>query len=134
MFEIAVVAHATVASGVAHAPRLSPAGGQRKFAARPRRRGLVPRLRRRGSGPRTGDAAEQRSDEVDVDFGERYYLDMAVTFVRGRLPDLPAMEPLATVEAGLAQGLRLHKFKRTMDLARVRRVLGILRAIAPMEG
>jgi ubiquinone/menaquinone biosynthesis C-methylase UbiE len=39
----------------------------------------------------------------------------------------------AVFEAGLKAGLRLHKFKRTQGLARVERVLGVLRSLQPDE-
>lgn len=39
----------------------------------------------------------------------------------------------ALVQLGRAQGLRLHRFKRTMGLPRVQAVLGILRGIGPSE-
>ena len=57
---------------------------------------------------------------------ERYFTELATAFVRGRLG-----RPEATVEAGLEAGLRLHKFKQNTNLPRVRRVLGILRGLAP---
>jgi len=78
------------------------------------------------------------------------YREFATAFVRGRQQqgdalDLPAElceKPLADLtppdiekilSLGLAFGLRLHKFKRTMGLVRVQKVLGILRGIAPTE-
>ena len=77
-----------------------------------------------------------------------HFLKLAAAFVRGRhiqgddvaLPDALRERPLdelseeelaATVRAGSEAGLRVHKFKRTTDLPRVRRVLGTLRALAP---
>ncbi len=39
----------------------------------------------------------------------------------------------ALIGLGLERGLRLHRFKRTMGLPRVARVLGILRGLAPAE-
>lgn len=79
---------------------------------------------------------------------ERYFLSLAAAFVRGRhqqseitnltaLQVQTALEQLSTEEltaifqAGQAAGLKLHKFKRTMSLARVHRVLGILRGLSP---
>jgi len=78
----------------------------------------------------------------------QYYEKLAAAFVRGKLHDhdvqtmyptlftaaleeLTADEQGALVELGLQQGLRLHRFKRTMDLPRVRKVLGILRGLQP---
>lgn len=37
----------------------------------------------------------------------------------------------ATLDDGLAAGLRLHKFKRNLELPRVQRILGILRGLNP---
>jgi len=57
---------------------------------------------------------------------ERYFSELAAAFVRGRLGD-----PSASIDDGLAAGLRLHKFKQSQYLARVRRVLSLLRSLAP---
>lgn len=57
---------------------------------------------------------------------ERYFSELATAFVRGRLDD-----PTASIDDGLAAGLHLHKFKQNQDLARVRRVLSLLRGLAP---
>jgi SAM-dependent methyltransferase len=57
---------------------------------------------------------------------ERYFTDLATAFVRGRLES-----PTATIEDGLDAGLRLYKFKQNTELPRVKRVLGILRGLAP---
>jgi ubiquinone/menaquinone biosynthesis C-methylase UbiE len=57
---------------------------------------------------------------------EQYFTDLATAFVRGRLGS-----STATIEDGLNAGLRLHKFKRNTELPRVKRVLGILHALAP---
>jgi 2-polyprenyl-3-methyl-5-hydroxy-6-metoxy-1,4-benzoquinol methylase len=57
---------------------------------------------------------------------ERYFSELATAFVRGRLDN-----PTASIDDGLAAGLRLHKFKQNQDLARVRRVLSLLRSLAP---
>jgi 2-polyprenyl-3-methyl-5-hydroxy-6-metoxy-1,4-benzoquinol methylase len=55
-----------------------------------------------------------------------YYTALATAFVRGRLAN-----PSATIEDGLAAGLRLHKFKNDILLPRVQRVLGILHGLSP---
>lgn len=60
-----------------------------------------------------------------------YFLDLAAAFVRGRLPDAPDLPSLELIEYGREQGLRVHKFKRTNELPRVRKVLGILRSLSP---
>jgi hypothetical protein len=57
---------------------------------------------------------------------EPYFTDLATAFVRGRLGD-----PAATIDDGRKAGLRLHKFKRNTELPRVKRVLGMLRGLAP---
>lgn len=75
-----------------------------------------------------------------------YYLRLAAAFVRGRLPhdkhlspyvslftkaiyDLSDDEMEMLVKIGKEDNLRLHRFKRTMELPRVHRVLGILKGI-----
>ncbi len=60
-----------------------------------------------------------------------HYSSFAAAYARGRL-GLPADTPDddALAEA-VSVALRLHRFKRTEPLARVRRVLGILRGWAP---
>jgi ubiquinone/menaquinone biosynthesis C-methylase UbiE len=57
---------------------------------------------------------------------ERYFTELATAFVRGRLGN-----PAASIEDGLKAGLRLHKFKQNTELPRVRRVIGLLRGLAP---
>ncbi len=62
----------------------------------------------------------------------RLYVPLAVAYVRGMLPEATALECDAEVLAmGRAQGLKLHRLKRTMELPRVRAVLGMLRGFAP---
>jgi SAM-dependent methyltransferase len=63
---------------------------------------------------------------------DRYFTRLAAAFVRGRLGRAAAeLAPEELIAAGLASGLRLHKFKRNAELPRVRKVLGVLRGIAP---
>ena len=62
-----------------------------------------------------------------------YYLDLGAAFVRGRLPDAPDLPPAELIEYGRAQGLRVHKFKRSAELPRVRKVLGVLRSLGPSD-
>jgi len=57
---------------------------------------------------------------------ERYFTELASAFVRGRLDRNDA-----TLEEGLAAGLRLHKFKAATELPRVHLVLGMLRGLMP---
>ena len=60
------------------------------------------------------------------------YNELAQAYARGMLPDgggaADAAELLARARDA---GLKLHRFKRTMDLPRVRAVLGILRGVGP---
>lgn len=63
----------------------------------------------------------------------RYFTALAAAFVRGRLPDAPNLPDEDLMAFGLRAGLRLHKFKRASALPRVRRVLGILRGLAPAD-
>lgn len=76
---------------------------------------------------------------------------LAAAYVRGKLAHMidpplsdPALSdpPLAALSdeqqaallaLGRAHGLRMHRFKRTMGLPRVAKVLGILRGLAPTE-
>jgi len=77
-----------------------------------------------------------------------YYERVAASYVRGKLRKSAHMEPywtlftrpldllardelLEIIGIGDLNGLRLHRFKRTMDLARVRKVLGIIKGIQP---
>jgi len=62
----------------------------------------------------------------------RYFTRLAAAYVRGKLGRADArLSPEALIDEGLAAGLRLHKFKRNAELPRVRKVLGILRGLAP---
>lgn len=72
---------------------------------------------------------------------DRYHLDFAAAFVRGKLrlaeiakcplEDLSREDLERLFELGRSSGLRLHKFKKSMDLPRVKRVIGALRALQP---
>ena len=63
---------------------------------------------------------------------DRYHTWLAAAFVRGRLGAIGGEGDAAAIARGIAGGLRLHKFKaQTTPLARVRRVLGLLRGLAP---
>lgn len=71
------------------------------------------------------------ADVPPADFAARFYLEPAAAHARHTLalgPDLPTA---SVIDAAMRAGLRLHSFKRTADLPRVRRVLGILRGLAP---
>jgi ubiquinone/menaquinone biosynthesis C-methylase UbiE len=57
---------------------------------------------------------------------ESHYLALAAAYVRGVVGDRTLADEVA-VERGERDGLRLHRFKRTSGLPRVRAVLGALR-------
>jgi len=61
----------------------------------------------------------------------RFYLEPAAAFVRATLREATHLGQPAAVKLGLERGLRLHRFKRTTPLPRVRRVLGALAGLAP---
>lgn len=61
---------------------------------------------------------------------DAYYTSLAAAYVRGMLPDADGDEA-ALIEIGRAAGLKLHRFKRTADLPRVRAVIGMLRGLTP---
>jgi ubiquinone/menaquinone biosynthesis C-methylase UbiE len=50
-----------------------------------------------------------------------------------RLDELDAPQQAALLALGRAQGLRMHRFKRTMGLARVAKVIGILQGVMPSD-
>lgn len=75
-----------------------------------------------------------------------YFEKLAAAYVRGKLAsdetatddlfahpleELTDADCCALIERGLAAGLRLHRFKRTMGLARVQRVIGMLYGLQP---
>src|SRR5215472_10062101 len=57
---------------------------------------------------------------------ESHYLALAAAYVRGVVGD-HTLDDAAAVARGETDGLRLHRFKRTSGLPRVRAVLGALR-------
>ncbi len=65
---------------------------------------------------------------------DRYYLSLAAAFVRGRILEAPRFSDAELLNWGYTQGLRLHKFKRTSELPRVRRVQGLLRGLLQPNG
>lgn len=69
--------------------------------------------------------------DLTSDLARRFYLEPAAAFVRHTLPVASDATPEELVRLGLRDGLRLHRFKRTADLPRVRKVLGILRGLGP---
>ena len=62
---------------------------------------------------------------------DRYFVALGAAFARGRLPELAGLEDTAAFDEGNARGLRMHKFKRSTELPRVRRVLSTLAGLAP---
>jgi ubiquinone/menaquinone biosynthesis C-methylase UbiE len=83
---------------------------------------------------------------VGADVLGLYFLRPLSAYVRGSLAaalpaelvatpldELTAAQQIALVEAAGRAGLRVHRFKRTMGLARVQRVIVALRAIAPAD-
>jgi ubiquinone/menaquinone biosynthesis C-methylase UbiE len=63
---------------------------------------------------------------------ERLYAQLAAAYVRGELPEAaPDLKVEELLALGRTIGLKLHRFKRTNDLPRVRAVLGVLRGITP---
>lgn len=73
------------------------------------------------------------SEAAGTDYGDdRYFTRLAAAYVRGKLDgDAQRLSHEELIASGLASGLRLHKFKRSTELSRVRKVLGILRGLAP---
>ena len=71
-------------------------------------------------------------DEAQAYGDDRYFTNLAVAFVRGKVGSLaPGLSSEEIIKVGLASGLRLHKFKRNTELSRVRKVLGILQGLGP---
>lgn len=83
--------------------------------------------------------------DTKTDPHRHYYLRLAAAYVRGKL-DTPCSSdeifnnPLAHLsikdceriyQHGLEAGLRLHRFKRTAELPRIQKVLGILKSLQP---
>jgi ubiquinone/menaquinone biosynthesis C-methylase UbiE len=65
------------------------------------------------------------------DFRGRHYAAFAAAFCRGRLELPAACSDAEAIRAGLEVRLRLHKFKRSSELPRVRRALGMLKGLRP---
>src|SRR2546426_348797 len=68
---------------------------------------------------------------TDAELERHYYLDLASAYVRGALGNVPDLAPGDLIRHGIAAGLKIHRFKRTHELPRVRRVLGLLRGLNP---
>ena len=54
---------------------------------------------------------------------DSHYLALAAAYARGALAR-PELDDAAAVAEAAAAGLRMHRFKRTGGLARVRKVIG----------
>jgi hypothetical protein len=61
---------------------------------------------------------------------DSHYLALAAAYARGSLVRLD-LEDTAALQAAQEAGLRLHRFKRTAGLPRVKRVIGALRGFTP---
>ena len=64
---------------------------------------------------------------------ESHYRWLAVAYARGVLGLGAEVGDDDALAAADARGLRLHRFKRSAELPRVRAVLGTLRGLAPAE-
>ncbi|HWN69935.1 MAG TPA: class I SAM-dependent methyltransferase [Haliangium sp.] len=71
--------------------------------------------------------------ETAADLADRYFVELAAAFVRGRRADAPDLPAAELVAWGRDAGVRVHKFKRNTELPRVHRVLGMLRGLAPQS-
>lgn len=67
-----------------------------------------------------------------MDLNERYYAEPLSAFVRTRLHD-HTLHNAHLLDAARAAGLRIGKFKRSLVLPRVKKVLGLLRAFNPLD-
>jgi ubiquinone/menaquinone biosynthesis C-methylase UbiE len=61
----------------------------------------------------------------------RYFVALGAAFARGRFPELAGADDHSAFAGARARGLRMHKFKRTSELPRVRRVLSMLACLEP---
>ena len=67
------------------------------------------------------------------DIDEGYYAEFAAAYVRGMLPTTELLRGDDPIQLGKVGGLKMHRFKRTLDLPRVRAVLGALYGIQPVD-
>jgi ubiquinone/menaquinone biosynthesis C-methylase UbiE len=75
----------------------------------------------------TNDDDDDGDDDDDADLSRLY--PAAAAFCRGMLGPFPSDE--IAVRTARRAGLRLHRFKRAMVLARVQRVLSVLKGLSP---
>ena len=77
-----------------------------------------------------------------MQLNQRYYLKLAAAYIRGVLPEVLAKYPQPLNELseealeqifqyGKEKELKIHKFKKTMGLPRVQKVLGMLQGLQP---
>ena len=64
-------------------------------------------------------------------FDDGYYREFAQAYVRGSLPADTLEGAGDLIALGRAQGLKVHRFKRTIELPRVRAVIGALQGVQP---
>ncbi len=72
-----------------------------------------------------------KDDLSDDALSQAYFLDLAAALVRHRLAETTPLTAPELFRRGLSAGFRLHHFKRTAGLPRVRKVLGVLRGLNP---
>jgi SAM-dependent methyltransferase len=65
-----------------------------------------------------------------VDLG-RWYHEPAAAYIASTLPHLASLDAQRRIEAALAEGVRLYRYKRKPVLPRVQRVIGFLRGVGP---
>ena len=70
---------------------------------------------------------------TDEEAGQRYYVEPAVAFVRGKRADAPELSDGHLIAWARAAGLPMHRFKRSSVLPRVKRIIGFLTAIRPVN-
>lgn len=70
--------------------------------------------------------------DSDTD-NETYFAEFAAAYARGTLAPSQLAKGDDPIGLGKALGLKMHRFKRTLDLPRVRAVLGALQGIQPEE-
>lgn len=79
-----------------------------------------------------------------MNLSNRYYLRLAVAYVLGELPEIIELFPKAlhlmeeeelaqVFKLGKENGLKLHRFKRSIELPRVLKVIGMLQGIQPLN-
>ena len=79
-----------------------------------------------------------------MELKDRYFLKIAAAYVRGKLQqegvlfqkklnELNETEQEALFELGKAAQFKMHRFKRTMGLPRIEKVLGVFQGIQPLN-